>query len=49
MKQFFETLKNIYKIEDLRFRIGTTLFLLLIYRLDLLYHFPELIRPNCKI
>ncbi len=33
MKRFIETLKNIYKIEDLRLRIGTTLFLLLIYRL----------------
>jgi preprotein translocase subunit SecY len=33
MKRFIETLKNIYKIEDLRTRIGTTLFLLLIYRL----------------
>ncbi len=33
MKRFIETLKNIYKIEDLRSRIGTTLFLLLIYRL----------------
>jgi preprotein translocase subunit SecY len=33
MKRFIETLKNIYKIEDLRSRIGTTLFLLMIYRL----------------
>lgn len=33
MKKFIETLKNIYKIEDLRARLGTTLFLLLIYRL----------------
>ncbi len=33
MKKFFETLKNIYKIEDLRSRLGITLFLLLIYRL----------------
>ena len=33
MKRFIETLKNIYKIEDLRFRIGITLFYLLIYRL----------------
>ncbi len=33
MKRFIETLKNIYKIEDLRVRIGTTLFFLLIYRL----------------
>ena len=33
MKRFIETLKNIYKIEDLRTRIGMTLFLLLIYRL----------------
>ncbi len=33
MKKFIETLKNIYKIEDLRARLGITLFLLLIYRL----------------
>ncbi len=33
MKKFIETLKNIYKIEDLRRRIGITLFFLLIYRL----------------
>ncbi len=33
MKKFIETLKNIYKIEDLRNRIGVTLFFLLIYRL----------------
>jgi preprotein translocase subunit SecY len=33
MKRFIDTLKNIYKIEDLRTRIGMTLFLLLIYRL----------------
>jgi preprotein translocase subunit SecY len=33
MKKLIETLKNIYKIEDLRSRIGVTLFLLLIYRL----------------
>ena len=33
MKKFIETLKNIYKIEDLRIRIGITLFFLLIYRL----------------
>lgn len=33
MKRLIETLKNIYKIEDLRLRLGTTLFLLLIYRL----------------
>ncbi|WP_163708362.1 preprotein translocase subunit SecY [Mangrovibacterium lignilyticum] len=33
MKKFIETLKNIYKIEDLRARLGLSLFLLLIYRL----------------
>jgi preprotein translocase subunit SecY len=33
MKRFIETLKNIYKIEDLRIRLGTTLFMLMIYRL----------------
>jgi preprotein translocase subunit SecY len=33
MKKFIETLKNIYKIEDLRSRLGITLLLLLVYRL----------------
>jgi len=33
MRKFIETLKNIYKIEDLRKRIITTLGLILIYRL----------------
>lgn len=33
MKRFIETLKNIYKIEDLRSRIVYTLFILVIYRL----------------
>lgn len=33
MKKFIETLKNIYKIEDLRNRILTTLGFILIYRL----------------
>jgi len=40
MKRFIETLKNIYKIEDLRMRIGTTLFLLLIYRLGSFVSLP---------
>lgn len=33
MKRFFETIKNIYKIEELRTRIYYTLSILLIYRL----------------
>jgi preprotein translocase subunit SecY len=33
MKKFIETLKNIYKIEDLRSRLGITLLLIVIYRL----------------
>ncbi len=33
MKQFLETLKNIYKIEDLRNRLGATLLFILVYRL----------------
>ena len=33
MKSFIQTLKNIYKIEELRSRIGFTLFIILIYRL----------------
>lgn len=32
MKDFFETLRNIYKIEDLRYRILNTLGFILIYR-----------------
>ena len=33
MKKLIETLKNIYKIEDLRSRLGLTLLMILIYRL----------------
>ncbi len=33
MKRFFQTLQNIYRIEDLRFRIINTLGIILIYRL----------------
>lgn len=33
MKKFIETIKNIFKIEELRKRIGYTLLLILIYRL----------------
>lgn len=40
MKRFIETLKNIYKIEDLRIRIGTTLLFLLIYRLGSFVSLP---------
>jgi preprotein translocase subunit SecY len=40
MKRFIETLKNIYKIEDLRTRIGITLFFLLIYRLGSFVSLP---------
>ncbi len=40
MKKFIETLKNIYKIEDLRSRLGITLFLLLIYRLGSFVSLP---------
>ena len=40
MKRFIETLKNIYKIEDLRYRIGITLFFLLIYRLGSFVSLP---------
>ena len=32
MKRFIQTLKNIYKIDELRKRIGYTLGLILIYR-----------------
>jgi len=40
MKRFIETLKNIYKIEDLRQRIGITLFFILIYRLGSFVSLP---------
>lgn len=33
MKRFIETIRNIYRIEELRKRIATTLILLLVYRL----------------
>ena len=33
MKRFFQTIKNIFKIEELRKRLGYTLLLLLVYRL----------------
>ena len=40
MKRFIETIKNIYKIEDLRYRIGITMFFLLIYRLGSFVSLP---------
>ncbi|MBR6346993.1 MAG: preprotein translocase subunit SecY [Bacteroidales bacterium] len=42
MKKFFETIKNIYKIEELRTRIGYTLLLVLIYRLGCYIVLPGL-------
>ena len=45
MKAFIETLKNIYKIEDLRARILYTLGILLIYRLGSFITLPG-IDPN---
>ena len=42
MKKFIETLKNIYKIEELRKRIGYTLLLILIYRLGCYIVLPGL-------
>ena len=45
MKAFFQTLKNIYKIEDLRKRILYTLGILLIYRLGSFVVLPGL-DPN---
>ena len=33
MKKFIETIKNIFKIEELRKRLGYTLALILVYRL----------------
>jgi len=40
MKKLIEILKNIYKIEDLRYRIGITLFFILIYRLGSFVSLP---------
>ena len=45
MKKFIETLKNIYKIEELRNRIGYTILLVLIYRLGCYVVIPG-IDPN---
>ena len=45
MKKFIETLKNIYKIEELRKRIGYTILLVLIYRLGCYVVIPG-INPN---
>lgn len=42
MKKLIETLKNIYKIEDLRIRLGVTLFFILIYRLGSFVVLPGL-------
>ncbi|MBN1768744.1 MAG: preprotein translocase subunit SecY [Prolixibacteraceae bacterium] len=42
MKKLIETLKNIYKIEDLRSRIGITLFFILIYRVGSFVVLPGL-------
>ena len=42
MKKFIETIKNIYKIEELRTRIGYTILLVLIYRLGCYVVLPGL-------
>ena len=42
MKKFIETIKNIYKIEELRKRIGYTILLLLVYRLGSFIVLPGL-------
>ena len=42
MKKFIETIKNIYKIEELRKRIGYTILLVLIYRLGCYVVLPGL-------
>ncbi|HEX3384625.1 MAG TPA: preprotein translocase subunit SecY, partial [Mucilaginibacter sp.] len=43
MKKFFETLSNIWKIEDLRVRLTNTLLFLLIYRLGSFVVLPGVI------
>lgn len=45
MKKLIETLKNIYKIEDLRLRLGVTLLLLMVYRFGSFVILPG-IDPN---
>jgi preprotein translocase subunit SecY len=45
MKKLIETLKNIYKIEDLRSRLGMTLMLLAVYRFGSFVILPG-IDPN---
>src|SRR5512133_2073517 len=45
MKKLIETLKNIYKIEDLRLRLGVTLLLLMFYRFGSFIILPG-IDPN---
>lgn len=45
MKKLIETLKNIYKIEDLRSRLGITLLLLMVYRFGSFVILPG-IDPN---
>ena len=45
MKKLIETLKNIYKIEDLRLRLGLTLLLLAVYRFGSFVILPG-IDPN---
>jgi preprotein translocase subunit SecY len=45
MKKLIETLKNIYKIEDLRLRLGLTLLLLMVYRFGSFVILPG-IDPN---
>ena len=45
MKKFIETLKNIYKIEDLRLRLGLTLMLVAVYRFGSFVILPG-IDPN---
>ena len=42
MKKFIETIKNIYKIEELRKRIGYTILLVLVYRLGCYILLPGL-------
>jgi len=45
MKNFFNTLRNIYKVEELRTKIGNTLLFLLIYRLGSFVVLPG-VDPN---
>ena len=46
MKKFIETIKNIFKIEELRTRLGYTFLLILVYRLGCFIVLPGIDAEN---